>query len=51
MQNVIEVAKYEQLKGETLEEARKYGYTDLVFTIHMAEKTPLSSVKEIDYGN
>ena len=42
MQSVIEVIKYEQLKGETLEEARKYDYTDLVYKIHMAEKTPLS---------
>ena len=45
MLGVIEVMKYEQQKRESLEEARKYGYTDIVYKIRMAEKIPLFLVE------
>ena len=40
-----EVASYEQLKNEAVDEAQKYNLQDLVYKIHMDEKAPLDQIR------
>ena len=42
MIEIIKVISFEKLKKETLDDARNYGFHDIVYKIQMSENIPLS---------